>query len=341
MSGFQNNTTIKILAEKLGLSKGTVSKALKDSHEISMVTKAKVLEAARELNYTPNHFASGLKSRKSRTIAVIVPEIVDSFFSLSINGIDTATQKKGYHINVYISHDLLCKERDIIKMLSDGRVDGILISICKEASNYDHLKETIDRGIPLVFFDRVADELEAGKVITDDFKGGYIAARHLIEQGCKKIYFLSISENLLILQNRVKGFIKALAEENIEDLQKNVHLISTDPIQGFEDIKLLLSNPTERPDGLVVSVELLTLPVYNACRELDIIIPDELKVVCFSNLLYASLLSPSLSTITQPAFEIGFEAATLICNSIEKGTIIKKEKIICPSRLDARKSSCV
>ena len=102
-----------------------------------------------------------------------------------------------------------------------------------------------------------------------------------------------------------------------------------------------MSDPEKRPDGIVISVELLTIPVYNACRDLNIVIPDELKIICFSNLLYASLLSPSLSTITQPAFEIGQQAASLICNSIEKGTIIKKERIICPSRLDVRRSSFV
>jgi len=339
MNSVQNNTTIKTLAEKLGLSKGTVSKALKDSHEISIATKNKVIEAANELNYKPNHFASGLKSRKSKTIAVIVPEIVDSFFSLAINGIEAATQKKGYHINVYITHDLICKEKEIIKVLSDGRVDGVLISICREASDNDHIKELIDRGIPLVFFDRVADDLEGGKVVTDDFQGGYIAARHLIEQGCKKVYFLSISESLSILQKRMEGFIRAMLENNIIAPQKNVLQISTEETKSLEAIKSLLSNPEERPDGIVISVELLTIPIYNACLELNINIPDDLKIICFSNLLYASLLSPSLSTITQPAFEIGQQAASLICNSIERDTIIKKERIICPSRLDIRRSS--
>lgn len=341
MSGLQNNTTIKILAEKLGLSKGTVSKALKDSHEISIATKNKVIEAANELNYIPNHFASGLKSRKSKTIAVIVPEIVDSFFSLVINGIEAAAQKKGYHINVYITHDLISKEKEIIKVLSDGRVDGVLISTCREATDNAHLKKLIDHGIPLVFFDRVADDIEAGKVVTDDFEGGYNAARHLIEQGCKRVYFLSISENLSILQKRMEGFIQALQENDIIDPEKNVFQISTDETKSLEAVKLLLSTGDERPDGIVISVELLTIPVYNACRELNIIIPDELKIVCFSNLLYASLLSPSLSTITQPAFEIGQQAASLICNSVEKRITVQNEKIICPSRLDIRKSSWV
>lgn len=339
MKSLQNNTTMKCLADSLGLSKGTVSKALNDSHEISVATKNKVIEAANQLHYMPNHFASGLKSRKSKTIAVIVPEIVDSFFSMAINGIETYTQKMGYHINIYISHDCISKEKEIINSLCDGRVDGVLISICRESNDNTHFKELIDHGIPLVFFDRVADDLNAGKVVTDDFEGGYIAARHLIEQGCKKVYFLSISSCLSIVKKRTEGFLKALMEKNIKDPHKNVCQIPIDDKEIVEIIKLLLSNVNERPDGIVISVELLTIPIYNACRELNINIPDEVKIICFSNLLYASLLSPALSTITQPAFEMGQHAACLICRSIDRLIEINDEKIICPSRLDIRKSS--
>lgn len=337
----QNNTTIKTIAAKLGISKGTVSKALQDSHEISAATKNKVLEAANELHYKPNHFASGLKSRKSKTIAVIVPEIVDSFFSLAIKGIETVTQKKGYHINIYITNDLISKEKEIFKLLSDGRVDGVLISICREAQCSDHIKELMNVGMPLVFFDRVADDIETGKVVTDDFKSGYNAARHLIEQGCKRIYFFSISENLSILQKRVEGFKQALSENNVTNDCDNVYQISTDENKCMETITRLLTSPDRRPDGIVISVELLTIPLYMACKALNLRIPEELKVICFSNLQYASFLSPPLTTITQPAFEIGEQAASLICSAIANDRSLRNEKVICPSRLDVRTSSLV
>jgi LacI family transcriptional regulator len=337
----QNHTTIKTIAAKLGISKGTVSKALQDSHEISAATKNKVLEAANELHYKPNHFASGLKSRKSKTIAVIVPDIVDSFFSLAIKGIETVTQKKGYHINIYITNDQFSREKEIFNLLSDGRVDGVLISICRDAANSDHIKELMDTGVPLVFFDRAVEDIETGKVVTDDFKSGYIAARHLIEQGCKRVCFFSISENLSILQKRVEGFKRALSENNIVEACKNVHQISTDENKCLETVTSLLSDPDIRPDGIVIPVELLTIPIYMACKALHIGIPEELKVICFSNLQYASLLSPSLTTITQPAFEIGEQAASLICSAIANDRSLKNEKIVCPSRLDVRNSSLV
>lgn len=335
----QNHTTIKTIAAKLGISKSTVSKALQDSHEISAATKNKVLEAANELHYTPNHFASALKSRKSKAIAVIVPEIVDSFFSLAIKGIGTVMQRKGYHINIYITNDQVDKEKEIFKLLLDGRVDGVLISICRDAAGSDHIKELMDTGIPLVFFDRAIDEIETGKVITDDFKSGYNAALHLIEQGCRRVCFFSISENLSILQKRVEGFKRALAENGVADCCDNIYQISTDEHKCLETIISLLSDPDLRPDGIVISVELLTIPIYMACRNLNINIPEELKVICFSNLQYASLLSPPLTTITQPAFEIGEQAASLICSAIANNRSLKNEKIICPSRLDIRSSS--
>lgn len=335
----QNHTTIKTIAAKLGISKGTVSKALQDSHEISIATKRKVLAAANELHYKPNHFASGLKSKKSKTIAVIVPEIVDSFFSLAIKGIETVTQQKGYHINIYITNDLISKEQEIFEVLADGRVDGVLVSICREAANNEHIKELIDEGMPLVFFDRVAEDIETGKVVTDDFHSGYIAAKHLIDQGCKRVYFLSISESLSILQKRMEGFNTALLEIGIKNPYGNVCQIPTEEKMCLQTIISILSDPAERPDGIVISVELLTMPIYNACRILNISIPGGLKIVCFSNLQYASLLSPSLSTITQPAFEIGKQAASMICSCIGNNRIITDEKVICPSRLDIRESS--
>jgi len=337
----QNNTTIKTIATKLGISKGTVSKALQDSHEISIATKNRVLEAASELHYKPNHFASGLKSRKSKAIAVIIPEIADSFFSLAIKGIETVTQKKGYHINIYITNDQIEREKEIFRLLSDGRVDGVLISVCRDATGSDHIKELMDTGMPLVFFDRAVEDIETGKVVTDDFTSGYNAALHLLEQGCNRVCFFSISENLSILQKRVEGFKRALSQHHVPDACSNVYQISTDQNKCLETIISLLSDPDLRPDGIVISVELLTIPIYMACKALRISIPEDLKVICFSNLQYASLLSPPLTTITQPAFEIGEQAASLICSAIVNNRSLRNEKIICPSRLDIRDSSLV
>src|SRR5258706_5744658 len=187
------NTTIKILAKELKLSVASVSKALRDSHEISNETKQKVLALARQLNYVPNPYASSLRKRVSKTIAVVLPEVADSFFSLAINGIESVAQEKGYHVLIYLTHESFAREKAILNEFKSGRVDGILMSVSGETCDSDHIKEVTAAGIPVVFFDRICEDVATVKIITDDFESGYNAATHLIEKGCKKIAFLSIS----------------------------------------------------------------------------------------------------------------------------------------------------
>src|SRR5437870_6800506 len=206
------NITIKKLAQELNLSVGTVSKALKDSHEISIETKRKVHELVSKLNYIPNPYASSLRKRKSRTIAVVLPEVADSFFSLAINGIEAVAQEKGYHVLIYLTHESFLKEENILKDFQSGRVDGILLSVSDETSNSDHVKKVISAGIPVVFFDRICEDVDTVRVITDDFESSYNATTHLIQKGCERIAYLSISANLSISNNRMEGYKKALED---------------------------------------------------------------------------------------------------------------------------------
>lgn len=335
----RNNITIKILAKKLGLSVGSVSKALNNSHEISAETREKVKEFAKQHHYTPNHFASNLRNNTSKTIAVVAPEISDSFFSLAINGIEAAAQERGYHIIISITNELLAKEKIIINELHNGIVDGILISISRETDDSTHLKEINEFGIPIVFFDRDVEDMETGKVVTDDFESGYKSVMHLSNQGCKNICFLSVSESLSISKNRLEGFKKGLNEFSLDSIHNNIVKCSTNAKDNFEIIKQLLHSPENRPDGIVVSGEMLTISIYTVCKELGIKIPEQLKVICFSNLAYATCLSPSLSTITQPAYEIGYKATNLLCDTLEGKQTDLKQKIVCPSSLEIRESS--
>ncbi len=332
------NTSIKILAEKLNLSKGTISKALKDSYEISTATKIKVLEAAKELNYVPNHFASGLKSKKSKNIAVIIPEIVDSFFSLAIDGIEKTVQENDFHISIHITNDLLSKEINIVNTLLGGRVDGVLISISNENSDYAHLKKLIDANIPVVFFDRDLEIVNSTKVLTNDFESGYLATKHLIDSGCANIYFLSTSNCLSIINKRFEGFKLALNEHGINSTE-DFYIHFDNQENTILKLRNLFSRRMKKPDSVIASVESLIIPIYNTCKELNIQIPNALKVIGFSNLPYANILSPSLSTITQPAFEIGCRSAEIICRAIINNKEVEKETIICNSILEKRLSS--
>jgi len=204
------NITIKMLAKELNLSTASISKALRDSHEISTHTKQRVQELASKLNYIPNAYAGSLRGRKSKTIAVVLPEVADSYFSLAINGIDAVAEEKGYHVLVYLTHENYSREQAILKDFQSGRVDGVLMSLTAETAGYQHIYDLCSKEIPLVFFDRVYEGINTAKVITDDLECGYKATRHLIDCGCKRIALLSISNYLAISNKRLEGYRQAL-----------------------------------------------------------------------------------------------------------------------------------
>ncbi len=333
------NINIKDLARELNLSVSTISKAFHDSYEISEDTKNRVLETARRLNYVPNPYASSLRGRRSKNIGVVIPEVADSFFSFAINGIESVAKEKGYHVLICLTHESVENEKNILKEFQGGRVDGVLMSVSRETSQTDHIRDLLSNGLPLVFFDRVCEEIETAKITTDDFESGYKAAEHLIEQGCNKIAFLGISKCLSISNKRLEGYLKALKDYNIEEDTRLIIHCTNDPVQNDHLVKKLLQL-TKRPNGIVATVEKLTTPVYKACAELGLSIPGDLKFICFSNLETASILNPSLSTITQPAFEMGKMAATLLFKSLEKtGFNLTKESLVIPSSFIKRSST--
>lgn len=331
-----SKVNIKVLAEQLQLSVSTISKALRDSYEISDETKKKVLELASQLNYVPNPYASSLRKKKSKTIAVVLPEVADNFFSLAINGIQSIAETKGYHVLIYLSHDKYANEKTILEDCQSGRVDGVLISIASETNTADHINRLQAQNIPLVFFDREPETIETARVTTNDFECGLLAANHLLAKGCRKPAFVSISQSLPICLNRLEGYKAALLEAGMPEMQT---IYCTDDDSMYSQIKTILQSPN-RPDGLIASVEKIVTPVYLACHELKINIPNDIKVIAFATLDTAPILNPSLTTITQPAFEIGKAAATLLFKGIEKSTFdLRKERVVIPSVLIEREST--
>jgi len=330
---------LKELAKELNLSISAVSKALRDSHEISIATKMAVLAKAKELNYQVNPFASSLRKQKSKTIAVVLPEIDNLFFALAINGIESIAQEKGYHVLIYLTHEDNQKEISITQLLQNGRVDGIMMSLSSQTSDLKHLQELKDKEIPLVFFDRVADQIDVPKVTTDDYLSGIKATEHLIEKGCDKIAFLSISNNLSISNKRKNGYIDSLLKQQMTIIEENILQCSQDDEMNKSIIKKMLKKKN-RPNGIFASVEKLALISYEVCNELNLKIPEDVKVIGFSNLYTAGLLNPSLTTITQPAYDIGKEAANILFKLIEKrGNQIIPEQSVLNSILVERNSS--
>ncbi len=331
------NINIRELARQLKLSVSTVSKALHDSHEISDETKKRVLASAARLNYIPNPYASSLRGRRSKNIALVIPEVADSFFSLAINGIESVAKEKEYHVLIYLTHEIYRNEEAILAELRAGRVDGVLMSVSRETVQTDHVKSLIENGIPLVFFDRVCEEIDTARITTNDFAIACTATEHLIKQGCDKIIFLNVSRTLSITNRRFEGYKKALADHNIVLNEEDLVFCRTGADENYEIIKNALRM---NPDGVIASVENLTAPFYKACSELKIKIPEDVKFLCFSNLEIASILHPSLTTVTQPAFEMGKVAATLLFKALEKTNFdLAKESLEIPSSLLIRDST--
>lgn len=335
-----DTVTIKMLARELNLSTAAVSKALSDSHEISESTKLRVQELASKLNYIPNAYAGSLRRRKSNTIAVVLPAVADSFFSQAINGIESVAEKKGYHVLIYLTHESFAREEAILKDFQSGRVDGILLSLTAETNSYRHITDLTEKNIaPVVFFDRVCDEIETAKIVTNDFESSYQATRHLIDCGCRKIAMLSISNHLSISTQRYAGYKQALLDAAVSYDPVNHVFTGNDPASDAVLLKQVLGKK-DRPDGILATVEKLATAVYLACKESGLLIPRDLKIIGFSNLSSAAILNPSLTTVTQPAFDIGKAAAAILFDVLEKKNFnLGKAPTVLPSELIIRGST--
>ncbi len=304
-----NRISLKQLADELNLSPASVSRALNDSYEISTATKERVLALAKRMNYEVNPFASNLRYVKSKTIAIIIPEIANQFFSQAINAIEEVAREHGFHVLIYQTHEKSEMELSFTQRLLNGRIAGVLISVSSESDISEHFGE-LSKKVPMVFFDRVYDNIETFKVTTNDYESSYAATQHLIDCGCQKILYCGGLAVLAIGKKRLAGYIDAI---NANDLILNKEMILTIGYDGFkksDEIKSAVS--VLRPDGILSSIEEFSFPCYSVCNELGLQIPDDIKIVSFSNSDSAAFLNPPLTTVTQPAFEIGQKAAVML-----------------------------
>lgn len=331
---------IKYLASLLNMAPSTVSRALNDSYEISPATKAKVMALAKELNYQPNPYARSLRANSSKTIGVIIPERINNFFAQVIDGLESVTQEYGFHLLVYNSHEDVEQEKKIISYLLGGRVDAIIMSVSSQTSSSEHLIQVQNQGIPIIFFDRIAQDIPTTKFITNDFESGYLGTKHLIEQGCRKIFFLSLSKEITIGKERLNGYLKAINESGLAFKDSWVLHCTQDENKNAALIEKTLF-PIDRPDGIISSVEKLAITTYQVLKKTRLKVPQDVRIVSFSNMSIADLLDPPLSTIAQPADKIGIACGKLLMKKlkIKKQEDIQDEVIIIPSVLHIRKSS--
>jgi LacI family transcriptional regulator len=311
--------TIKDIAKALGLSTSTVSRALRDSYEISPETKKLVLEYAEKNNYHPNPIALSLKERRSRSIGVIVCEIANSFFSQTINGIESIAYNNGY--NVIISQSRESADRELLNLqyLTSRSVDGLIVSVAAETKDFSYFKELNQRGMPIVFFDRIVDEIKTHKVIVDNYKGAYEATVHLVKNGYKNIATLSNATVLSIAKERLAGYKAALADNGLAVDESMIRFCQHGGmiVQEVEEEMEALFQLSPRPDAIITSADKLTTNCFRILKAKGLKVPDDIGLIGFSNSDLTELLDPPLSVIRQPAFEMGEIATSLLINLIE------------------------
>ena len=306
--------TLKQIAEELGISVATVSKALKEYSDVSKRTRALVRETAHRLNYKPNSFAVNLRTKESKTIGIIIPEIVHHFFSSVIKGIVSQAEKKGYLVIMLQSNESYDLEKKQLDLLISKRVDGILISLANGTGNFDHIKNVISQDIPLVMFDKIAKVVNCSKVIIDDRKAAYMAAQYLINIGCKKIAHF---RGPLLPQNsidRFLGYKQALLDNNIKYDSSLVYINECSDKsfeEGKKNAKQLLKDHKD-VDGIFINTDLVAIGAMTLFLEKGIKIPEQINIVGFSNWFMSSVISPSLTTVDQPGFKMGKKAFKIL-----------------------------
>lgn len=312
-------STLKDIAKALGISTSTVSRALRDSYEISKETKKMVLDYAAKINYHPNPIALSLKEQRSQTLGVLISEVSNSFFSQIIDGIESVAHSKGYNVIIAQSHESYKMEVIGLNFLASRSVDGVLLSVSNETSNFTHIQQLYTRGLPFVFFDRIYQEIPGFKVVVNNQKGAEDAIRYLSSRGCKRIAHIANAPFLSITSEREKGYEEALRMEGLP-FNKDLIRFCIHGGQDYEEtaavLEELLALP-EPPDGIFTSGDRMTRSAVLYFKRKNIRIPEDIKLIGFSNSDYYELLSPPLPIIQQPAFEIGKTSAELLIRQIE------------------------
>lgn len=331
--------TINDLAKRLQLSPSTVSRALRDHPDISQKTKDRVLAMAARTHYQPNLIAQSLQNRRSNNIGVIVPEIRNTFFSTVISGIEEVAYEAGYTIMVCQSNDTYEREVLNIQALAANRVAGMLVSTSQETIRFDHLQTIMRQGIPLVLFDRVAEDLRVSKVIVDDFEGAFTAVCHLIQRGKKRIAHIAGTPTLYVSRKRREGYEAALRAHDLPILQEYIVTGGYHEEDGRAGAEKLMSLP-EPPDAIFTINDPVAIGAFMHIRDRDIKIPEDVALVGFSNNPNTALMRPRLTTVNQPAFEIGRTAASLLLQKIE-GPVDNQETetVVLKTELVIRESS--
>lgn len=319
----RHQVTIIDIAEKLNISKSTVSRALTGHPSVRADTRQAVMELAQQMDYQRNMLAINLLSSQSKTIGIIVPEFVTSFFPIVIMGAQEIAAQAGYSVLISQSNETYETEVANANVMLANRVDGVLISMTKETNNFDHFAIFKRKGIPMVFFNRVCHEIEAPKVVVDDYEGAFKATEHLILSGKQRIAHLAGPPSLYISRKRLEGYKDALRKHKrpiIDELIISYDL-NLEKVKIY--VKYLLDLP-EPPDALFAVNDPTALEALKVIKERGLVIPEQIAVVGFSNDYWSALIEPGLTTVAQPTQEIGQVSAQLLLDQINTDSSVWK-----------------
>ncbi|GGH76591.1 LacI family transcriptional regulator [Filimonas zeae] len=314
-----SNVTITDIAKELNTTPATVSRALNNHPSISEETRTRVLEAAKRLNYRPNTIASSLRSGKSHLIGVLIPSAKINFFGSVVHGIESLASQHGYNVLIYQSNEKREFEQKGLQAFLNARVDGILVSMAKETHDYTHFREVKATGTPLVFFDRVNDDLNVPSVVIDDYKGAFCATEHLIKKGYQRIAHIAGPQHIKLFNNRLRGYLGALQAYN---LPIDFNIIYTGDISieaGKRAVEHFLTLE-KKPDAVFSVEDFTALGAMKALKEHDISIPDQFGVIGFANEEFGEHTTPSLSTLDQQTVAMGEAAFKLLFEQINMKT---------------------
>jgi LacI family transcriptional regulator len=332
--------TIKDLAKRMNLSVSTISRALHNHPSIGAETTREVWQLAKQLGYFPNSVASNLRRRKTNMIGVIVPRIDITFHSYVISGVEEIAYKMGYNVTIYQSRDSLEREIAITSILQTNMVAGIIACLALETQNCSHFSRFNSLRVPLVFYDRVSNDLEASKVIIDDFDAASRVTQHLIDTGCRKIAHIAGCQTTSIFASRLEGYKAALLRNNLAFDPAMVYCTSNLTYEeGAKGARKLLKLP-ELPDGIFCANDYTAIGAIQAIKKANLKIPDDIAVAGFSNYPVSTIIEPALTTIDDRAFEMGKTAARMLIRQIEeRDANIASETVVLRTDLIIREST--
>ncbi|GLB53419.1 LacI family transcriptional regulator [Neptunitalea chrysea] len=334
----KEKVTIYDIAKALNITAATVSRALNNNPKISEATRTLVIETAKKMNYEQNRFALALKSGKSNNVGVVVPFINRNFFSSIIRGIEEELYPKGYHVIICQTHEDTKKEEETVQNLLNAQVDGILMSVSKTTQQLRHFKKVLKSNTPLVFFDRIKEIDGVSTVTIDDFQGGYIATKHLIDMGCTRIAHATVDLALDIYKYRFEGYKEALNDHGIPFKEEYIIKTKSDIDAGEKAIKKLMKLKNA-PDAIFSASDFAALGAIQELTKLGVKVPNEFAVVGFSNEPFTQFMELSITTVDQSPVEMGKMAARVFLEQMKEPTLKIMKKVELSPELIVRKSS--